>query len=87
MGKVYFITGGTGLLGKRVIELIFEENIHNVYKIIVYDLKVDEESRCGFDKWCKDYDIESSIVIGDRSLEIIFRVILSPHGRNLGKKW
>lgn len=63
--KHYLITGGGGLLGRRIVNLICEDNIDNVTKITVYDIRVDERTRLDLSKWCDSTGIQLSIAIGD----------------------
>ena len=65
MGKNYFLTGGGGLLGKFIVRLICEDNVGNVEKITVFDVRVNDKSRYDIEQWCKSAGIKCDIVIGD----------------------
>ena len=65
MGKTYFITGGCGLLGLRIVKFLITDNIDDITKIIVFDLKTDSKVKKELNASCKNTGIDCEVIIGD----------------------
>nr|XP_002127579.1 3 beta-hydroxysteroid dehydrogenase type 7-like [Ciona intestinalis] len=65
MGKVYLISGAAGRLGSRVVRVLCENNIDDVEKVKLVDLRFSKTTRDEQEEYCKGAGITAEWIEND----------------------